>query len=407
MTPRALASLLALAALASCGGPDGLAAEPRELVFTPARTRLELRLHNRGPAAAAVSRLRVDPRDRDWVAFTIEDRTLPQEIAAGEAAPLHLRVDEDHFSKRGQPRAGKARLQLLVDGEPRSIDLRFDPGDPAHSLRASLLRAVFLALATLLAWAIARRARRPVPAWPAWLPALVLLAALPFGPGVCPDALSERLSPADVAQCNDGRGGAPLSLLPTAEALLVYLVALAAAALGRLAHAVHGGGSLAPAVRLASRDLALVVAFAGPLLAFGTLDAHSLIAEQQIVLAAGIPRWGIFVQPLAAAAAIAVAAAPTPSTAERIGLAAALVLFFFGGFDVPLLSAAASPHAAVLGLAAALLAVKVAAISRLLGHLHRLPQGSRARARLLAVERRALPLAVIGTLVTSAVALWR
>jgi NADH:ubiquinone oxidoreductase subunit H len=407
MTARALACCLALAALAGCGGPDGVVAEPRELVFTPARPRLELRLHNHGDAAVALSRIRVDPRDKDWGAFTIDERTLPKEIAAGEAVTLHLLVDRDHFEKRGPTRAGAARLNVVVDGAPRSIDLRFHPDDPAQALRGALSRFAALAAAGLLAWALARRARRPMPAWPVWLPAFVLFAALPWGPGLCPDALAEHLSAADLEQCADGRGGAPLSLLPAREALLVYLVALAAAALGRLAHAVHGGAPLAPAARLASRDLALALAFAGPLLAFGTLDARTLVAAQQIVLVPGIPRWGILVQPLAAAAAIAVAAAPTASTWERIGLAAAIVLCFFGGFDLPFVSTTALPHAAFVAVAVALLTAKIAAITWLLGRLHRLPQGSRARARLLALERASLPLALIGVLVTSAYALWR
>lgn len=396
-----------LLALSGCGGPDGLAAEPRQLVFTPARTRLELHLHNHGAAATALSRIRIDPRDKDWGAFTIDDRTLPREVAAGDAAVLHLAVDRDHFEKRGQSRAGQARLHLMVDGTPRSIDLKFVPDDPAQALRGALLRFAILAAAAGFAWTLARRARRSLPAWPAWLPALVLLAALPWGPGVCPDLLTQHLSAADVEQCADGRGGAPLALLPAREALLAYLVALAAAALGRLAHAVSGGSSLAPAVRLASRDLALALAFAGPLLVFGTLDAATLIAEQQIVLLPGIPRWGIFVQPLSAAVAIAVAAAPIASTAERIGVAAAIALFFLGGHHLPLVSAGSLPHAAILALAAATLAAKIAAISWLIGRLHRLPQGSRARARLLRVERAGLPIAVASVLVTSAYALWR
>jgi NADH:ubiquinone oxidoreductase subunit H len=407
MIARALAAAVLVAALSGCGGPDGLAAEPRELVFTPARTRLELRLYNHGDVPIALSRNRIDPRDRDWGAFTIVDRTLPREVAAGDAAVLHLVVDGDHFEKRGQSRAGQARLHLLVDGTPRSIDLKFTPGDPAQSLRGALLRFAILAAVAGLAWASARRTRRPLPAWPAWLPALVILAVLPWGPGICPDALSQPLSAADVEQCADGRGGAPLVLLPASEALLAYLIALAAAGLGRLAHAVNGGSALAPAVRLASRDLALALAFAGPLLAFGTLSAATLIAEQQIVLLPGIPRWGILVQPLAAVAAIAVAAAPIASKAERLGVAAAIALFFLGGHHLPLVSAGSLPHAAILALAAASLAAKIAATYWLLGRLHGLPQGSRARARLLRVERAGLPLAIIGVLVTSAYALWR
>lgn len=400
-------ALLVAAAVVGCGGPDGLAAEPRELVFTPARQRLELRLRNHGDAPAALSRIRIDPRDKDWGAFTIEDRALPKEIAAGDAALLHLRVDGDHFSRGGSARAGRAHLHLLVDGAARSIDLRFAPDDPAQALRHALLRLLGLALAVVAAWGLARRARRPMPAWPAWLPALVLFAALPLGPGLCPDALAEPLAAADLEQCADGRGGAPFSLFAASEGLLVYLVVLAAAALGRLAHAIHRGSSLAPTVRLASRDLALVLAFAGPLLAFGTLDADTLIAEQQIVLVPGIPRWGIAVQPLAAAAAIAVAAAPPASTLERVGLGAAIALFFFGGFAAPFVSTATLPHAAALALALAVLAVKIAAITWLLARLHGLPQGSRARARLLALERVGLPLALIGVLVTSAYALLR
>jgi hypothetical protein len=400
--PAALA--LALSALSGCGAPEGVVAEPRTLVFSPARTNLELRLVNHGAAAVPLSRIRFDAREGDWGAFTIEDRRNPQEIAAGDAVSLHLRADRDRFLRKdGSERAGRARLQFLVGGAPQTVDVRYEPADPASRWRSALVRLAILAALAGLAWALTRRERRL--AWPTWLPALAALAVLPLGPGLCPDAAGQILSAADLGQCADHRGGSPFAVVAAAEGWLVWLVALVAAALGRLA---ASDGHTAGARRLASRDLALVAAFAGPLLSFGTLDPTSLVLAQADPLVGALPwlpRWGLLVQPLAAAVAISAAAAPA-GRVERIGLAAALVACFFGGFT-PLAPFAGLSHAAALAAGVAVLSIKIAAVVWLVQRLQAAPAGSRARTWLVGLERVALPLSLANLLATAVWQLWR
>ena len=390
---------LGLVALAGCGAPPtGVRAEPASLVFTPAAERLELRLVNRGDAPVPLTRIRFDTRTPDWRAFSIDNREYPREIAAGGAVSLRLRADHDHFTPAGAARDGSARLLFAAGEAPQGVELRYLQPDPASDLRRAAIRTALLLALAALGWASMRRTRLPLP-WPAWLPLIAAFALLPFGPGLCPDALGAPLSVADVEQCAAGRGGVPLALVAVGEGWLVYLVALVIAGIGRLTDRA------ALARRLASRDLALAAAFAGPLLAFGTFDPRQLVGEQAVGLFGGpaiFPAWGALVQPIAAAVAIAVAATPPATRLERLGFAAAFVACFLGGAGLPMQPLADTGHGLALFIGAVVLATKIAAVVWFVQGLHAAANGSRARAALVFLERAAMPLALANLLVTSA-----
>lgn len=392
-------ALLLSFGLVGCGSPpQGVRAEPASLVFTPAAGRLELQLVNHRDSAVPLSRIRFDSRLPDWGAFTIENRDYPREIAAGGAVSLRLRVDHDHFTRRRATGGGGGRLLFAAGDSPQTVELRYERPDGGRDLRRTGIRTALLLGIVALAWAATRRARL---AWTAWLPALVVLALLPFGPGLCVDDLGRALTAADLDQCADGRGGEPLTLLAVGEGWLLYLLVLVLAGLGRL------GEATGLARRLASRDLALAAAFAGPLLFFGTFDPRRLVGEQAIALVGGAaipPSWGIFVQPIAAAVAIAVAAGPPAARLERLAFAAAFAACFLGGAS-PLPSLAGHGVALLVGLG--VLAVKVAVVTWLVQRLQAAFSGSRARAALRFLERAAIPLVLVNLLVTSAYALLR
>ncbi|PCC75815.1 NADH:ubiquinone oxidoreductase subunit 1 (chain H) [Nannocystis exedens] len=394
---------LALFTLAlGCGAPPtGVRAEPGSLVFTPAAERLELRLMNHGEAPVPLTRIRFDTRTPDWAAFSIENREYPREIAAGGAVSLRLRVDRDHFDRAGASRSGSARLLFAAGEAPQIVELRYEVPDLASDLRRAAIRTAMMLALVALAWASTRRTRLT---WTTWLPVLAVLALFPFGPGLCLGGVGRSLSLADVEQCAAGRGGVPLALVAVGEGWLLYLLALVLAGLGRLLDRA------ALARRLASRDLALAAAFAGPLLAFGTLDPRRLVGEQAAGLVGGAaipPAWGIFVQPIAAAVALAVAAAPPTGRLERLAFAAAFVACFLGGGGLPAATLAGTGHGLVLFIGAVVAAAKIAAVVWFVQRLHASPTGSRARAALFFLERAAMPLAIANLLVTSAYALLR
>lgn len=323
----------ALAALAlACTPPPepvpGLDREPRVLHFSPAHPDLVLRL---GSAAdVPLARIRIDPADPDWGAFTITDQALPRRLAPDAPAELHLRADVDHFAAPHadhdplhRHRSGAATLTFQVDGQPIRVPLRFSPDpppDPATWPRRALLAGLAL-LAVLRRWP-----------WTTALPALACLVVTPLALGVCPGLLGEPATRADLLQCADGRGGFAVQLLAHPDALGVPLAALLLA------------GSAGPRTWRACA-LALFAA----LVAFASLDPNAVIAAQ-----AGL-RWGLWVHPLAAAALVIAAiahvrgiASSTPAALTRLtalGLAALIVTVVLGGPDVPL---PRLPHAATL-----------------------------------------------------------
>jgi len=360
MNPRRALAALPVLACMYCG-PTGpaLHVEPAALHFTPAQPTLALRLRNDGPVPLPLSRIRVDHRDPDWAAFTLTDRSLPKQIEPGGAAELHLRVDLDHFKgpdPHGPHRSGEAALTLTADGEARRIALRFDDEDTP--LAAILIR--FALLATL-AGALVRLARRVSgPRWTIVLPALIAVAIAPLGGGLCPGLAGATLGPADLLQCADGRGGLPSQLWPHPEGLGLVLVALLFAALGRIS---NDAGALRRSLGLALALLALV---------FGA----SLDPQVGVQAQAGL-RWGLWMQPFAAAALMIAAAAEVQATRARdaaagrvaaLGLAALWTTLCLGGADLPT-RAPNWPHAAVVVLGLAVWLAKVAGVMWLLGRV--------------------------------------
>ncbi len=354
MKPRLL--LLAPALILACGTHEPeLVADPRTLHFTPAHPELPLRLIHHGSEPLALSRIRIDHRDRDWSAFTITDAALPRQLAPGGEAVLHLRVDVDHF-KPADPhdlhRSGEAALTLLAGGAPQRVALRFaaDTTPPAWTLvRLAVLAALAGALALL-----ARRVRLP---WTLALPALAAVLIAPLGPGLCWD-LGAVLGPGDLLQCADGRGGAALQILPHPDGLGLLLAVLLFSACGRIS------GAVAPL----PRALGLAVA----VLAF--IVAHGLDPQAVVQAQAGM-RWGLWMQPFAAAA-LAFAAASEVHAARisgsshiiAFGLAALWTTLCLGGGSVPT-AALALPHAAVVALGLGLWLAKVAVLTVLLPRL--------------------------------------
>ncbi len=340
---------LALALLAACGDDPGLSVTPQALWFSPTHRELALHLSHDGDEPLTLSRIRLDPREPDWSAFTIVDPVLPRQVAAHGEAVLHLRVDLDHFTRHGSEhghRSGSATLTLTADGEPRRIALHFaeDTAPPA-------VQWVRLSLLALLAAAVVALRRRI--SWTITLPTALALAIVPLGAGLCWN-LGAVLGPADLQQCADGRGGASLQMLAHADGLGLYLAVL-------LFTATRAISSVVLRPRLALALAVLVLAFAG-----GSLDPQALVAAQS-----GL-RWGLWVQPFAAAgltlAALAeVAAARVDPLATRfcaLGLAALLTTLCLGGADLPRIIAL--PHAAVLGLGLAAWLIKVGFLAWLL-----------------------------------------
>lgn len=347
--PRLLLAAPILLALA-CGrasdpAPD-LDREPRVLHFSPAHPELVLRLTDRAAASIPLARVRIDPADPDWGAFTITDATLPRRLEPGVPAEIHLRVDTGHFAT-GDPlhrhRPGAATLTLSVGGRTVHVPLRFSPdppADPAFWPRLAGLAGLSL-LAGLRRWP-----------WAAALPALACLAVAPLGTGVCPDLLADLATRADLLQCADGRGGSAVQLLAHPDALGLPLAALL------LAGFVGG----VPGWR------ACALALFAALVAAASLDPQAVIAAQS-----GL-RWGLWVHPLgaaalAAAALVHVRSAPDLPRLTALGLAALLVTLLFGGPDpIPDL-AARLPHAAALsagiGLWLAKLGLTAVALRRL------------------------------------------
>ncbi len=368
-----LATILPALTCIHCSASDpDLRIEPATLHFTPTRPELAVRLMHDGSEPLLLTRIRVDHRDRDWSAFTITDRTLPRQIDPGGAALLHLRVDVDHFKApdpHGLHRSGEATLTFNA-GESRRIPLRFtDTGTP---LAAQLIRLTLLALLAAGLALLGRRARLP---WTTALPALVAVLIAPLGPGLCPAAPTAALGLADLLQCADGRGGVSSQIWPHPDGLGLVLAALLFTALGRISE------DPAALRRSLGLGLALVALVLGE-----SLDPNAAVQAQ-----AGL-RWGLWMQPFAAAA-LAVAAvvevqatrahSPVAGRVAAIGLAALLTTLCLGGADLPQ-QVLSLPHAAAVALGAALWLAKVTALTWLLG-----------RARVPAWARRAIvPLAI-------------
>ena len=367
--------------LAGCGASaSDLAAGPQALHFTPARPELALRLVHAGAEPLALAKIRLDPRDGDWSAFTITDRELPRRIEPGGQVVLHLRADVDHFigSDRHQHRSGHATLTLQAGGQPQKIALRFGEHGPPPVV--SSIRVVLLAALAGAGVALARR----VP-WRFVLPAIAAIVIAPLGTGLCLEITASPTGPADLLQCADGRGGTAAQILPHPDGLGVFLAALLFSGLGRISGGSRGGGRL---------RLGLALAVIAAAVAGGSLDPQALVQAQ-----AGL-RWGLWMQPFAAAALLLAALAEVrQARAESaitawvasIGLAALLTTLCLGGAD-PLVGGL--PHAAAVAVGVGVWLAKVAAITGLL-HRGRLPAN---------LAQAVVPLAIAQIVVSAAMA---
>lgn len=338
---------LAVVLFTACGDDPDLRLAPQSLRFSPAHRELELHLAHAGDEPVPLSRIRVDHRDPDWSAFTLVDPALPKQIAAHSEVVLRLRVDLDHFARHRDGhdyRSGSATLTFNVDGEPTLVPLHFADDTPPAALQS--IHLGLLGLLAALLFALRRRI-----SWTTSLPAITALAIAPLGAGLCWD-LGATLGPADLQQCADGRGGTSLQMLAHTEGLGLWLAVLLFTATD---------GISTPAL---ARRLGLALAVLSLALASRSLDPQHLVDAQS-----GL-RWGLWVQPFAAAALALLARAEV--TADRaharvtaLGLAALFTTLCLGGATMPGVTASL-PHAADIGLGLQIWLLKVAGVAWLL-----------------------------------------
>jgi hypothetical protein len=244
---------------------------------------------------------------------------------------------------------------LVANGEPkRKIALHFaDDTPPAivYPWRSALGSSTLLLTALLVAL------RRRI-SWTLGLPAVLALAIAPLGAGLCWD-LAAALGPADLQQCADGRGGASLQMLPHADGLGLYVAVLLFTVLDGISTAAL------------SRRLALALAVLAMALAARSLDPQVLVDAQASA------RWGLWMQPFAAAALLLTALAelaaarahgPLATRLSALGLAVLVTTLCLGGADLPGTQpfTAGLPHAAGLGLGLIVWLIKVTVVAWLL-----------------------------------------
>ncbi|MCA9713082.1 MAG: hypothetical protein H6713_21500 [Myxococcales bacterium] len=404
MRRRAAARIVggALLTLTACGAPepdDALTTSPRIVEFSPEHTGARIELVNRGDARVQLSQFRVDPRDPDWGSFTIENESNPRSVGPGERVSLELRVHAKNFLRHGHGGApdryhpARASLLFSADGRPRRVALEFSspealawrPG--ALALRLAALACLLLALLALgpsspsrpsgadpldRARGSSRRARR----WPLWIsaaPFVALLAFAPLGDGLCGALLDASISPADIAQCRDGRAGQPLALLTGPGSLLVVLAAIALAAGSTLGASASAEDRLDRPRARALGLLTLFPALLAPACALASADLHALALAQNGALldASPLPRWSAWTQPVAFALALLASAAVTGAGParwlSRAALSVLLASVFLGGWTIPGVAAHGVDAPRVLGL----LALACAALAALATWSHR------------------------------------
>ena len=362
-------------------------AEPSALDFTPAAPQRTLFLVNPEDRPAPLTRVRLDTRTPDWGSFVITDPSLPNAIPPRGEVEIHMSANPAHFRvPAGGPhpaeplhRGGQSRLLFEIDGTPQSVALRFGP---TPALAPLALAAKLAVLAAVLA-ALVARARRARTALVLPLPLLIAAALIPFGDALCPAALAAPLPARQLARCAEGfDAGTPLQVVVLDGGLLLLIAGLLLPALFHLAAAPRAPSPTA-ALRQAARELGalllLALAAAAAALSLGAAEPRALVLAQRAPLAATLPSWGLFLQPLGAAAFLLAAALRRPSAApvlEDLALAALFVVIFLGGWDLPLLPFERLPHLAAIALQVALTLAKIAALHHLLGRLRLALRGS-------------------------------
>lgn len=189
--------------------------------------------------------------------------------------------------------------------------------------------------------------------------ALVVFAAIPFGPSLM---LGDRLIELQVAKIDAG-----LLYIFAMLSLGVYGVILAGFA-SRNNYAILGG--LRATAQMISYEIALGVAVLGVIMVYGTMDLNELVRAQGELVGGWIPLWGIVTQPIAFIIFLTAALAETKRLPfdlpegeseilgyfveysgmkfgmffltdflETIVVATLATTLFFGGWQVPYLSA--------------------------------------------------------------------
>jgi NADH-quinone oxidoreductase subunit H len=233
--------------------------------------------------------------------------------------------------------------------------------------------------------------------WLVAVPVLLVFAVVPFGGSVSPGHLfSAEWFPGLAAYFGDR--SYPMQV---AELDAGVLVVLAISGIGILGTMLAGWssnnkfsmlGAARAASQMISYEIAMGLAMVAMVVTYGTLDLNQMVHWQRThTLVAGVPAWGILVQPLAfllfLTAAIAenkrvpfdlpeceselVSGYFTEYTSMKMGLfllsefieivviSALVVTLFFGGYSIPWLADDALPHLAMVVLQVLAFTVKV------------------------------------------------
>jgi len=235
-------------------------------------------LTNTTSQSVALSNFRLDSSTPDWGSFAIEGDKLPSSIAPGEHVTLQLRAFARNFARRdhqgptGAFHSGTSAVVFEANGEPQRLATRF-LAVPAWwpTLLGTAMAALVAWLFGLILWAVGPRpvlpgsSSKPRRFRDQWLWLVVAVAALPWASGLCFD-WNLVATPADLAQCGDGRGGFSPGITSSAS-LLLAIAALAAATRWRAQQTSRdlyllgfALALLAPATQVASVDLGSVMA---------------------------------------------------------------------------------------------------------------------------------------------------
>ncbi|HEY3294630.1 MAG TPA: complex I subunit 1 family protein [bacterium] len=191
----------------------------------------------------------------------------------------------------------------------------------------------------------------------AMLPVFLTFAVLPFGPPVmiAGEQVNLQILSLDVG----------LLFVLAFGSIAVYGVMLAGWASNNKYSLI---GGMRASAQMISYEIILGLCLIGPVLVYGTLDPGKMVAEQNLLLWGWLPKWGIFVQPLAFLLFLPAAMAETKRApfdlpegeseiigfateysgmrwgmfflgefAEIVVLAAVLATVFFGGYQIPFL----------------------------------------------------------------------
>lgn len=232
--------------------------------------------------------------------------------------------------------------------------------------------------------------------WLVAVPVLLVFAVVPFGGSISPGQLfSADTFPTLAAFFGDA--SYPMQIAPMDAGILVVLAISGFSILGTMLAGWSSNnkysmlGAARAASQMISYEIAMGLAVIAMVVTYGTLDLNAMVQWQATHTVAGIPLWGIFVQPLAFLLFLTAAIAEnkrvpfdlpeceselisgyfTEYTSMKMGLfllsefieivvvSALVVTMFFGGYTIPFLPADALPHAAMVVLQVLCFTVKV------------------------------------------------